>query len=118
MLKNIVLTTTSGACKVCVNVLSSMQYVQLHCFSRPKSARQSRLAPARPFAHAHIPLSPLTHTFSHAQLQTQTDKQISIETDRQTERKLYSYVHTAGLNAQFRFIAQIRFFVWLFILHF
>lgn len=64
-------------------ISSSVQYVQLHCFSRPKSARQSRLAPARPFTHAHIPLSPLTHTFSLTQLHTLTGTDI--------HRHSYSY---------------------------
>lgn len=49
-------------------LLSSVQYVQLHCFSRPKSARQSRLAPARPLTHAHIPLNLLKHTHTHTDI--------------------------------------------------
>lgn len=55
-------------CKyVSMCVLSSVQCI-FTALVGPKSARQSCLAPARPFTHAHIPLNPLTHTFSLTQL--------------------------------------------------
>jgi len=38
------------------------------------------------------------------------------ESEQHTCYSMICYVHTAGLNAQFRYTTQIRFFVWLFTL--
>ena len=78
-------------------VLSSVQCVQLHCFSRPKSDRQSRLAPARPFTHAHIP--PSTHVFTHTTAHADTD---TAYTDNhaltQKKKRTHKHTHTARIS--------------------
>lgn len=73
-------------------VLSSVQCVQLHCFSRPKSDRQSRLAPARPFTHAHIP--PSTHVFTHTTAHADTDTAYTDNHALTQKKKTHTQTHT------------------------